>query len=350
MSGSRKKRSKLEMGHDSFLDIVANLVGILIILVVVLGTQSQQVMDQIQQELDLEESKLVQADESRATDQQMQTLASFAMRAASAQADSHRFENRIVQYDQQIELKRRQRAALLDLLSEANDAWNAEKERLDQQATLAASRSSRHEKLNVQLAKLQGESKRLSEQNAPVVAVEHLPTPMAKTVFGEEIHFRLKGNRVSYVPVKQLANEVGAVLQRAVKGSRTGVQGDTIGPIRGYIASLRIHKQQGLVNQGGRIGFGTTLQLEQIVMEPLSEPHGEPIEHIKSGQSVLDIELAGLDPATTTVTVWVYPDSFAAFRMMKEHLYAKGFATAGRPLKMDYPITASPRGSRSNAQ
>ena len=38
---TRKKRTKLEMGHDAFLDIVANLVGILIILVVILGTQSQ---------------------------------------------------------------------------------------------------------------------------------------------------------------------------------------------------------------------------------------------------------------------------------------------------------------------
>ena len=34
----RKKRAVLELGHDAFLDIVANLVGILIILVVVLGS------------------------------------------------------------------------------------------------------------------------------------------------------------------------------------------------------------------------------------------------------------------------------------------------------------------------
>ena len=64
----------------------------------------------------------------------------------------------------------------------------------------------------------------------------------------------------------------------------------------------------------------------------------------------IDIELAGRVPGTTTITVWVYPDSFAAFRQLKEHLYAKGYATAARPLPHDKPITGGPGGSRSNAQ
>src|SRR4029079_12828444 len=30
--------------------------------------------------------------------------------------------------------------------------------------------------------------------------LEHLPTPMARTVFGTEVHFRLLGHRLAYVP------------------------------------------------------------------------------------------------------------------------------------------------------
>ena len=41
-----RRRTTLEMGHDAFLDIVANLVGILIILVVVLGSQSHSTMEE----------------------------------------------------------------------------------------------------------------------------------------------------------------------------------------------------------------------------------------------------------------------------------------------------------------
>src|SRR6056297_559356 len=111
---SKRKRSTVELGHDSFLDIVANLVGILIILVVVLGTQSQQVIEHVRREM---ESDQRDAAVSVATEDQMTQLAAFSMRAASAQADSQRFERRIKQYDHELEIKSRQRGLLLDLLS-----------------------------------------------------------------------------------------------------------------------------------------------------------------------------------------------------------------------------------------
>src|SRR5204862_4317404 len=34
--------------------------------------------------------------------------------------------------------------------------------------------------------------------------LEHLPTPMARTVFGSEIHFRLLGHRLAYVPFEEM--------------------------------------------------------------------------------------------------------------------------------------------------
>ena len=182
------------------------------------------------------------------------------------------------------------------------------------------------------------------------MAIQHLPTPMAKTVFGDEVHFRLKGNLLSYVPIDQLLDEIRNDFQRVASGSRNGLSDATIGPLRGYVASYAMDKNSGTINQGGRIMRGTQISLVGLIVEPLQEPHGEPVEQMFSGSSVLDIELAGRDPGTTTVTVWVYPDSFAAFRKMKEHLYKKGFATAGRPLPMDHPISGSPQGSRSRAQ
>jgi len=347
MNGSRKKRSTLELGHDSFLDIVANLVGILIILVVVLGTQSQQVIEHVRREMQSERSD---AAVPVATEAQLAQLASFSMRAASAQADSSRFERRIQQYDQEIDIRNRQRALLLDLLSEAQAAWEAEQQRLDQEATAAAKLASEHTQLSTQLTRLQGEKQRLQGQSEPVVAVEHLPTPMAKTVFGDEVHFRLKHNRLSFVPLNQLLNEIRTDFERVVAGSRDGRSDAAVGPVRGYVARYAMDKSRGTISRGGRIGVATQISLVGMIVEPLQEPHGEPIAQITAGTSVLDIELAGRDPGTTTVTVWVYPDSFAAFRTLKEHLYAKGFATAGRPLPMDYPISGSPHGRRSDAQ
>ncbi|MFM9115611.1 MAG: hypothetical protein ACKOU6_05560, partial [Planctomycetota bacterium] len=57
-----------------------------------------------------------------------------------------------------------------------------------------------------------------------------------------------------------------------------------------------------------------------------------------------------LDPARTTVTVWVYPDSFGYFRTFKKLLFEKGFLTAARPLPDGHPVGGSPDGSRSTAE
>ncbi len=152
----RKKRAVLELGHDAFLDIVANLVGILIILVVVLGSQSTAVIEEIKEQL-REES--VSDTGQYATDEQLARLSQQAMRAASAQADSNRFEGLIKQYDQQLDFKRQQRALIMDLLSEAQAAWEDKRKELDRQVTEAARRSTELKLAQEELAETRGRAK-----------------------------------------------------------------------------------------------------------------------------------------------------------------------------------------------
>ena len=53
---------------------------------------------------------------------------------------------------------------------------------------------------------------------------------------------------------------------------------------------------------------------------------------------------------TTTVTLWVYPDSFDEFRQVKADLFKLGYLVAGRPMPDGTPIGGSPDGSRSSAE
>ncbi len=347
MTGQRRKRNVLELGHDAFLDIVANLVGILIILVVVLGSQSTAMIEEIKEQMQ-EDSQI--AETEFATDEQLAELSRQALRAASAQRDSVRFENLIKKYDADIDLKRQQRAALMDLLAEAKSAWEEKKQELDEKSTEAARRDAKYKLAKQELEKLEGERTRLADQPEKVVAVEHLPTPMAKTVFGDELHFRLKGNRLSVVPIEKLLDEIRDDFHRVAGSSRNGQMEAAVGPIRGYIARYRMDKNRGMVARGGQIQMATRIQLVGMSVEPLEEPHGDPIEQILANGRQLDVELAGRNPASTTITVWVYPDSFASFRRLKEHLYGRGFATAARPLPMNHLISGGPDGSRSSAQ
>ncbi|TWU59344.1 hypothetical protein Poly51_21320 [Rubripirellula tenax] len=358
MSGNRRNRTTIELGHDSFLDIVANLVGILIILVVILGSQSTAVIEEIQEQV-RDESKLesvVDTEAERddpslwATDDQLSRLSQQSMRAAAAQVESNRLEQLVKQHDAQLSAREQERAMLIDLLSQARSVWDDKKKELDQKIIAAAEKQTELEKIQTELTRLEGERKRLEDQPETVVAVEHLPTPMAKTVFGDEIHLRLRGNLLSVVPVDRLVDEIKADFERAAMGAREGKLDGAVGPVRGYVARYVIDKSRGLVGTSGRSQMATRIQLVGMTLEPLSEPHGQSIDKVLTGASELDIELAGRDPGNTTITVWVYPDSFGAFRNLKERLYNKGFATAARPLPMDHPISGSPAGSRSSAQ
>ena len=348
MTRSTKQRSTLELGHDSFLDIVANLVGILIILVVILGTQSQAVIDHVERESQQRESAEPQV--AVASQQQIDRLSQHAMRAQSAQSDSDRFEKKIKEMDQIIAIRDKQRGQLLDLLSEAKAAWEDAKTKIDEKKAQMAAHQTELKKLQSELAKLEGEKERLSDQEEPVVAVEHLPTPMAKTVFGDEVHFRLKNNRLSVVPIEQLLSEIRRDFKRVASGGRDGRLEAAVGPMRGYVARYVMDKSNELSSSGGRFGTATRIQLVRMTVEPLQEPYGEPIQGVLQNGDVIDIELAGRSIGNTTITVWVYPDSFAAFRKLKENLYAKGYATAARPLPMDRAISGGPQGSRSRAQ
>jgi hypothetical protein len=90
--------------------------------------------------------------------------------------------------------------------------------------------------------------------------------------------------------------------------------------------------------------------LDKFVLLPESEDIGEPVSAALSEGSFLHSILANQRPASTTITVWTYPDSFDDFRQLKRQLYDRGYVTAARPLPDDQPIGGSPDGTRSAAQ
>lgn len=337
MSGSKRNRTTFELGHDAFLDIIANLVGVLIILVVVLGTQSSKVIEEIKTQSNLE-NELVQVD-APASGQQLESLASYSMRAASAQADSDRLEATVKRFDTELEIRQQQRDAMLDLLTEAKAAWEAEQGKFDKDATALAKRNRDYDEMIKRMNQLQGERERIEGQEAPVVAVQHLPTPMAKKAFGDEVYFRLKGNLLSVVPQVALFKSVRDACVPDLRTSRTGLIKSAVGPIRGYVCRFVMNKEQEMIRINGQAGIRATIEPVRLSIEPLEEPIGRPVDEMLVQGSDLHVELAGRDPATTVVVVYVYPDSFAEFRRLKEYFYSRGFATDGKPMQMDSGIT-----------
>lgn len=332
----RRKRSTLNMGHDAFLDIVANLVGVLIILIAVFsGTSAamvQEVERKVQQEL------LENSDISDATESQLSKLAQLTSRAAKAHQDKDQLEQRIRQFDAEIQLRKQERAALLDLQAIAEAAWKKKQAELDQTMVEAGKRKTELDRVNETLAELRGEKARLENQPEPVIALQHLPTPMAKKVYEDRIILRIRGDHVSVVPSDALINEIAKHVRRSTGGAGRPKESGVVGPIRGYTArySLVVGK--------------TSAMFHGAIFQPIQEPIGQTIQQVLSGQSEIESELAGRDPNSTSILVWVYPDSYRSLRRLKEYLYEKGYATAVRPRETHEPIGISVSGTESNAQ
>jgi hypothetical protein len=335
---TRRQRSSLQMGYDSFLDIVANLVGILIILVVVLGAQSRRVAADA-------------ARESLEASQEVQAFEKAAARSRAAMAAVAEIRRQQALYDLEIASRRQERAVLMDLLAVAEEKWQEKQQALDENQQRAVALTAELAAKQRELKQLSGEKSRLENTEPETAVVEHLPSPMAKTVFGDEIHLRLKAGRLSVVPIESLVGEIRRAFRSAVDGLEPGSSIATVGPIRGYLAEYRVQRSRATVNQGGSVGTAVRMELTGMVIEPIEDNLGEPLDRVlETPRSMLDIELAGRTAETTTVTVWVYPDSFAAFRRLKEHLHRRGVATAARPLPEGRPISGGPDGSRSSAQ
>ncbi len=321
----RRTTSQDSVGEDSFLDTTANLVGILIILVVVIGTKTR---------LEAEEytKSLVEQEESEEIESSKQTVA--ALREELIKQDLM-----IKQHAMESEYRKMERDAMLAKLASAKQAVDEKLNETDTETREAVERSSEIDRLKAELSDLADRAMSNEEQPRPTVVLEHLPTPMARTVYDKEMHVQLKANKVTTIPwerlVEMLKRQVPLTARR--QASRQKIE-DTLGPVSGFVMHYAIAPVPG--------GF----ELDHFTLEVLPSAAQESIPESMAPTGRLALELASRDPKETVITVWVYPDSFESFRDLKARLFEAGFLSAARPLPHGQPIAASPQGTRSSAQ
>lgn len=321
-----RREEELAVGEDSFLDTTANLVGILIILVVVIGSKTT---------IDAREygKQLAEAELAQPVLEQPATEAINLKRALIEQ------QVMLQEYSLENEYRRAERDRLLEQVTLAKQRLESELGETDEAKRKSIEQSRKLEELTSHLEKTYDQMGAADQRERPKIILEHLPTPMAKTVFGRELHIRLQRGRVTVVPwdelIKMLKQQVPLAAHR---NTSRGFIEESLGPIGGFLMRYRMAAIPG--------GF----ELDRFELETTPENNGERLAEALSPSGRLRLDLAGRDPAQTVVTVWVYPDSFDQFRQLKAVLFDEGFLCAGRPLPEGMRIGASPRGSRSSAQ
>ncbi len=344
MTRKRRIEQAEAPGQDSFLDIVANLVGILIILVIVIGVNAKDVMLDA---VPTPETEVAHPDLAALNEE-----AEAALKAANAiENDILELEDKLKRQDIEIDYRRRERDKVQLLVAQAEQAIAerraqlaaTEQHRFDAQRAVLEAR----EELNTVQVSIQA----VQNSAAPVTVIEHLPTPMAKTVFGKELHFRLSNGKLAFVPWDQLVAQLQEEAQAKVYRLKDQPElTETFGPIGGFWVKYTLKRveyrratQMGIATQRG-------VELDRFILIPVDDDMGESLTEALHSNSRFQELLSRHQPEATTITVWTYPDSFDAFRELKRNLFQRKYLTASRPLSFDTPIGGSPRGTRSSAQ
>ncbi len=380
---SRRRQTDLEFGSDSFLDVVANIVGILIILIVIAGLKvarqpvagSIPVAPEVSSpatELEiainlgnaealtspakpqappqrLAKTEVVEkpvprvvtpwappADsvtEVQSLEQQMEQLLGEEQRLAEQTGSM----NEIV-----VRLKDRLQAARRELKTRQDQLELGLKSTRQQQDQLAEAKAL--------LARLKQEVL-LAENAVNVESLEHRVTPVSRVVQGPEKHYRIDGNRVAEVPIEALVGRVKEQIERKKDWlMRMPRHQGQVGPVEGFSLKYVIQRESGSVIDELQMGQQVfRISVTQWVLSPERDLKSESASEAMTSGSRFIRSLSSAEPGTS-VTFWVYPDSFETYRVLQRYAHEHGFQVAGRPLPHGMPIAGSPQGSRSAAQ
>ena len=366
---ARERGDDIEFGSDSFLDVVANIVGILIILIVVAGIKAgaapvtaARVAAYLQKHpVPVPAAHTVAP--TPATPAKPKPAAPVArppliiprspelVREAenlkseftTLEADSKASETQIqtTSHDEN-EIERRI-AKVKRAIEEELNGFKHEKE-------LLAEAESKLEHDKSGLMQLEVDVQKVESQKTPPQKLEHRLTPLSRMIQGKELHYQLLNNRVAYLPIQELMERMRlGIAEKRSRLFRDGAQRGEVGPVAGFRMEYLVRVKRLSTIEELREGSSMTVELSKWQLNPEPDLDSEGIdEALKPGSDFLRY-LRGAD-AETTITLWVYPDSFELYRKLQEFAHRENFTVAARPLPMGIPIAGSPQGSRSAGQ
>lgn len=175
-------------------------------------------------------------------------------------------------------------------------------------------------------------------------------TPVARRPGGDEYHFELRRDRVTFIDLDRLLDLVKADAQIRIRGDDGSHMIDSkVGPVGAF--SLEYTMARALPGVGELLqGRGFFYDLRGWELVPEFPNRGEPYEATRSPASEYARAINRLNPARATVTMWIYPDGFNLYRKLRDDLHARGYLVAARPLPEGMAIRGSPAGSVSAGQ
>ncbi len=349
----RRTQREIPFSFDSFLDVVANVVGIILRLILVawVGGRSYHPTPNAVPNPVVQEEKADVAEAPLPPDP-------LADRLVRQRRELATVKDQLLGQSRLVELAKEQRARAEKELS---DAAAKVQTLVVERSTAERATASEQDGKPAELS-LPEIDRRIQLVNADIDALQKLPstkrslryqTPVSQTLQSEELFFECQAGRVTVI-------DVGAMLEqmrrdRGDKAKALATQWEVDGetdPVGAFRMHYTLERERGPADGAGRpplpdvqFSYGVSW-----TVEPINGQRGEPEAAALAPGSDFRKVVDGLDPRVTAVTFWVYPDSFPLYRRLRDYLHDRDFVVAGRPLPEGMPIGSSRHGTASRGQ
>jgi hypothetical protein len=349
----RRPQREIAFSFDSFLDLVANVVGIIIrlILIVWVGARSYTAtLNTVESD-----SGIPSTAKSAPEDPLESELARSRRELEEAQAQLTAQLRQLRQSQEETALF----AGELQQVAQGEDSLSSQMAELERKAgdhrdapRIAALSL---EELRERSAKVLQALHELQAQPSAKKALR-FRTPVSQPVHSDEIMFECGNGRVTFIDLSAMLDEMKNGLDGKTQTLRRQWQVRAIaGPVGPFQMTYLLERERGpfegmLAGTGPDPNASFRYGLSSWQVEPIALTRGESLDQAMKPGSEFRQVVDHLDARETTVTFWVYPDSFEVFRQLRDYLYRRDMIVAGRPLPQGIPISSSRQGTVSRGQ
>jgi hypothetical protein len=351
----RRRRPKREIpfSFDSFLDVVANVVGIIIRLILVAWVGARSYKAIVPPPPPTPAALAEPAALPEPTDPRLEQIRKRRRNLEHDRDDTlHKYREQEQSLQNNIAILRGQLLRMTGqrrkLKGEQAD-WKARTEKTARQKQAVVLSVA---ELRKRTARLMTELEKLRKQH-PAGKQLRYRTPVSAVVQTDEVMFECQNGRVTLLDTAALLAQV----RRAVRGKGELLRdrfevSDVTEPVGAFRLRYVLERERtALDGPGGVPASGAfRISLASWEAEPIMAGRGETVETALSSGSAFRKVVDELDPRQTVVTLWVYADSFPLYRALRDYLHDREIVVAGRPLPTGYPIASSRAGTASRGQ
>jgi hypothetical protein len=302
-------------GGDSFMDIVANIVGILVLLVVVVGVRAGRAIIV---------PETVVAEDIESTEALQKKLGDIVRQAYAEQSEITELADKVVSAVGEVERR--------EMLRESAVLYNTKlRAELDQARSALTTDDQRSLESHNAIAQAQLNLDRLTREQVALSALE--PAPDAEIIevtpapivdrysaANDIVTLRLKDDRIVYLPLREITSDIaGKVKIPAVKSLDQSVKTrERSRTIDGFSGEMLI--EWNIRAAGTRAAFYG--QPSRLTLQEDIQQRGETLDQAFAPGSYTGSRLELADPSNTIVELYIYGNSFdtapAACKSLKE--------------------------------